>query len=190
MNAPNPRQEAALLRPHPRDEQELKWFFNDAMGALGLKSGFPAMILNIQAPMSRGNTIAADIGEHLIAAASRERFILRTFERVARKHYDVLWAAYRAPELNETSLPYLAHFGELGAVVRDSPLTAQVHARSRSTKPLLEWLARIARPQASPTAKSQAAEVRRDAERRLAEAGRAYAAAKREVLKGMGRRRS
>lgn len=51
------------------------------------------------------------------------------------------------------------------------------HRLSRSTRPLLDWLARIAKPQASAASRAYAAAVRRDAEARLLRAGREYAQA-------------
>ncbi len=171
-----------ILRPDPESEDDLRWYFNESSGAMGLKSNFAGMVMNIQAPRSHGNSCAAVIGEHQVEAASRARWVSRVLTAVGEDHARTLRAAYQARQSNDPAAAALKAFGELGSLVLESPATVEYHRRSRSQKPLLDWLLRISRKQASPAARSQCAEVRRDAEARLAKAARAYVEAKRQLV--------
>lgn len=72
----------SMLGPDPRTEADLRWLWCWAEGEMGLCSGFPAMVAQLEAggPMS-GGKVRTDLDPRALEAAGRARGIVRALER-------------------------------------------------------------------------------------------------------------
>lgn len=171
----------AQLRPDPVDEADLRWYFNEADGDMGLKSSFGPMVARLEAPLSRGGALIVDIDERKLNAASRARTVKRALECLPLDAQHVLRAAYTARPDSPQRPDALKRWRDLAGVVEASEAAKATHKKSRSTRPFLEWLERIVKPSATVSARAWALEVRREAEGRLMGAVRAYTASRAHV---------
>lgn len=173
------------LRVHPLDESDLRWFFNEADGDMGLRSMFPQQMQQLQLGGGRRGTHTPVIHEpdgRLVAAATRARLVSRALEGIGTRYTGTLRSAYGRLEHAE-----LHGFQELAGLVVYTAAAARLHRRSRTVRPVPDWLARmylLAQPTkkkpANPDAQRIVWEVRSEAEAQLIDASRAYSRAKRE----------
>lgn len=174
------------LRLSPQDEADLRWFWTESEGHLGLKSSFAAQVTNIQLGARRGTwtPIQREPAGALVAAAARARQVSRVLEAVDRQHVLVLLAAY-----GEAAHPQLqAAYGELAELVTRTTAARQAHRRSRTTRPLSDWLQRLARraDKGELGPRRMVADIRAEAEGRLVAAARAYTDARRRQRRRCG----
>lgn len=168
----------ATLRPAPQDEADLRWRFTQADGDMGLRSLYPGMVLKLQLAGGPPPTpVLRELDPRWVAAAERARLIDRALEQLQPQHRNVLWACY-----GDHQLPELHAYGDLAGLIPD--VAADHHRRSRTTRTLADWLARLARrAKKEPAAARTHAAITREAEALLAQAARAYGGARREVRK-------
>ena len=171
----------AQLRPDPVDEADLRWYFNESDGDMGLKSSFGPMVARLEAPLSRGGALILELDERKIAAASRARTVRRALESLQPQQAQTLREAYTTRPDHPQRPDALRRWRELAGLVDGSEVALTAWRRSGSKRTLTEWLERIVRPQASTTARASALELRREAEARLQGAMRAYSAARKRV---------
>jgi hypothetical protein len=160
------------------DEADLRWYWNEAEGDMGLRSNFAAMVACLELGGPAGGLPVHDDEEGRLKAAGRERRVRRAIELLSARDVTILVHAFGS---GSRKLP---PFGRATGVV---PLTAAARltwANSGTTRPLGEWLVRLVcrvhgglgnRP-AQDRALAQT--IRREAESMLLGAMRAYAAAR------------
>jgi hypothetical protein len=172
----------AAARPDPRDEADLRWYLNESEGAMGLRSSFGPMVARLEAPMSHGRPIM-ELADHQLKAATRARLIRRSLEALAPEHQLVLRSVYLARRDTPAHPDALRRWRELAGLVENSEAARAAHRRSRTPRPLAEWLERIVRASASPTARTEALVLRRQLEGDLLRAMRAYAEARKTIYR-------
>lgn len=177
------------LRVRPGDESDLRWFFTEADGDMGLRSSFSAQMTQLQMGGGRRGTYVPqqrEIDGRLVSAATRARVISRALEAIGRGYSYTLRCAYGIP-----AHPELHGFQELAGLVADTPAAQRLHRRSRTKRPLPDWLARM-RLQAHPLSDKKVPdleaqrivyEVRVEAESQLVAASKAYTLARRETAR-------
>jgi hypothetical protein len=165
--------ELSSLRLHPGDEEDLRWFFVESAGAMGVRSNFGAIVRMIDGGRSPQSGMPREIEGRILASAGRARAVQATLERCGDEHAQVLRRCY-----GETSPAELAVFGKAGNLVPLSSLLEQGHRASRSKRPIAEWLqllaARLGKGTAGLKDRALARELTRDAEAMLTQAQRAY----------------
>lgn len=175
----------ADLRPDPHVEAELRWYYNVAAGEMGMRSGFASMVARIEVGARTSSEPSTEMNPRFVEAASRARLIKKALDQLGEADRRVLLEAYREQVLVDAhgreALQQLAAWGAVAALVALSAEAQHKYRASRTTRPYLEWLARLARPTAAGAARTICSALRREAETRLARAGRAYAAAARQV---------
>lgn len=84
------------LRPHPADEQALRWLWNEAEGEAGLKSNLGAQLEHMRLGLGRRarGTQVTEVDDRRLEAADRARRIEQRLARVPREHRRTLEAAY------------------------------------------------------------------------------------------------
>ena len=89
----------SLLRLHPRDEAELRWYFQCAEGELGLRSSFDTIISAAQGGKNKGSKpvgaarkFAISVGQH--NAAEKARRVERRLTAMTARDRRTLAAAY------------------------------------------------------------------------------------------------
>jgi len=172
--------ELADLRPHPADEAELRWRFNEAEGEMGRQSTFGGMVAGIErGGRNRGAPTSRDPDSRALAAAGRARVVDKALAAIGTELAGVLRAAYS--ELPAEYRPLTAYPGDLPGLVVTAEAARRLYARSRSRKPFLTWLARLpARVRAGDlTARAAYGEITVQAEAALGRAGRAYSVVRR-----------
>jgi hypothetical protein len=161
------------LRLDPRSAADLRWYFCDAAGEMGLRSNFGAMVAGLEAGGRRGGAPMKDMDPRVIAAATRARRITRVLEHLAAAHLLTLARVYGSSEH-----PGLESFGTLGSLFPETQAAHRAHVVSQSRKPFETWLFRRAqRVSAGKGSRAEQAfiiEVSREAEAMLAAASRAY----------------
>jgi hypothetical protein len=181
----------SALRPDASLETELRWFFQCADGEMGMRSNWEAYAREGQFLTRRRSTFSVDIHAfHLdLRGAHRELPIRRALQEISADHRAVLFSVYADLVDVTKAWPELGPNGraELYAAYRDLaglvPFAAVLeHRRSRTTRPVTDWLIRIAKQsKKSPPAAVQRAAVVREAESRLMAAARAYQSARRAL---------
>ena len=165
--------ELASLRLHPGDEEDLRWFFTDSAGDLGLRSNFMSVVRMIDQGVPQSGA-PRDLDIHLIEAASRARLIQETLRRCDAASTEALRQCYGEPTPAE-----LAVLGRAANLVRTSDALAREHKASRSRKAPDAWLQllalRLTKGTASPKDRQTALALTREAISLLAQAQRAYA---------------
>lgn len=176
------------LRPDPRTESELRWFFTAAAGEMGLRSNWEAYAREGMYLTRRRSTYSVDIASIMpdLRGAHRASPIMRALNELEPEQRGILSAAYG--DLRETMKAWPAltenQAAELTLAFRDLtgvvPWAAQeAHQRSRTTRPVVDWLIRLHRRAKSDRAAAAAkAEVVREAEAQVMAATRAFSAAK------------
>ena len=89
----------SLLRLHPRDEAELRWFFQQAEGELGLQSSHATLIHACLGGRNKGSKPVSaarqfEVAEHRLKAAERARVIARRLAACPQRERRTLAAAY------------------------------------------------------------------------------------------------
>lgn len=102
-------------RPHPFDEADLRFFFLEAEGSMGLKSSFESFVHQCQVGPGRSSGRGGDpYTDAVVAAAARWRVINGTLNRCSRRSRRVLQRYVlevpRRPELVQV-------YGRLAGVV-------------------------------------------------------------------------
>ncbi len=185
--ADEPRSSPAPLVPlrlSEQDASDLRWLLHrDFIGDCGVKSNMGDIVdrlermcpkhgpekpsdswhvITVQETFSR---TTYELSDRLFEAASRLRDSLRRWHAVSDEHRATLALVY--VETREV----LPGWGEIGPLVLRSRVAARAHAKSRSTKGLGPWLARL---RGQPAATETYAAIRADAEGRLLPACRAW----------------
>jgi hypothetical protein len=180
----------------PRVEAELRWYFTEADGDMGLRSLFPAMVARLEVGGRTGGRPITEMDDRWLLAASRARRISRALELLAaadlrradapppadRRVGDVqvLHCAFRAPEQD------LPGWGSLTGVLPLSRRALSAWCSSHSTRTFEEWLFRLAWNVARrhggksnlPASTALLASIRLDASTMLRGAVQAYARAR------------
>jgi hypothetical protein len=125
-----PRREDAIAA-------ELRWYWADATGDMGLKSNFEAMRARMQRAASRGGKPNVDIDERCVEAATREKHIRRALAQVPDREAVILVHAF-GPGIREIPV-----FGPATGVVPLTRVARQAWAKSGTTRTLEDWLARL-----------------------------------------------
>lgn len=165
----------------PDVEQELRWFFSESLGDLGLRSNFEAMIsewaaIAVGAPTTqRLSHGPADVSERQLSAAARYRRVHAALSSIEPLHAAALkaYCAHQKPIANAERILRVAMLTDALALA---------HAASRSPKPPDQWLSRLSYRVASkrshdlPRDRAILASIRRAAERLLSNAARSFQA--------------
>jgi hypothetical protein len=158
----------ADLLPNPRTADDLRWFFREADGECGLRSNYPGMIQRLQAPLTFSSRLRSEPDVRWLHASTRARRISRALEQIGHDHTLTLREAF-----NGLAPAVLHAYDELAALALQ--VGVGPHRRSRTSRTLLDWLARIARNATkTPAAARWLAEVRGLAREQLDEALRAF----------------
>ena len=165
-----------LLTPaHQRWAADLRWFFLESDGEMGLRSNFGAVVAGLE---GGGHTarVNHDVADRVMAAAERARHIRRTMEAEAVPVWAqvVLRVAFRREDGE------LALMGALTSAVRE-------HRRSRTKRSIEEWLAKT-RDSKSPERRLLYAQLRAEVTSLAEEALDLYAQAVREAGSGWDER--
>ncbi len=122
--------------------EDLRWYFSESSGEMGMRSNYPSMILRIHygRSLQMGSPIC-EIDEHLLDAAYRARRIQRTLEAAGSLVSAMLWFTYGW----EAPAPLRKAYAELAGLVFHSPLAFLAYKLSGTTRPLGDWLARLPR---------------------------------------------
>ena len=89
----------SLLRLHPRDEAELRWFFQQAEGELGLQSSHAALVNACLGGRNKGSKPVGaarqfEVAEHRLKAAETARRVARRLGAISPRDLRTLAAAY------------------------------------------------------------------------------------------------
>jgi hypothetical protein len=125
-----PRREDAIAA-------ELRWYWADATGEMGVRSNFEAMRARIQRAASRGGKPNTDIDERCVEAATREKRIRRALAQVPDREAIVLVHAF-GPGIRE-----LPAFEAATGVVPLTRIARQAWVKSGTNRTLEGWLARL-----------------------------------------------
>lgn len=118
-------------------EAELRWFFSQADGEMGLRSNFTGIVARIEG--GGGTGVAHHVDTRRLEAAARARRIAAALSSVSKPERTVLFAAYsREPE------------SRLLCVMLHTPEAREAHRKSRSTRSLGVWLERLCAAVKSP----------------------------------------
>jgi hypothetical protein len=120
--------------------EELRWFFSDSSGEMGMRSNYPSMILRIHYGRSlRDGSPVSEIDEHALDAAYRARRIQRTLEAAGSLVSAMLWFTYgwEAPAALRKA------YQELAGLVFNSPVSYVAFRRSGTSRTFGDWLARL-----------------------------------------------
>lgn len=114
---------------HERHAADLRWYFRDSPGELGLRSNFGGMVASLE---GGGWTPKPthEVEERRLQAAERARRVLRALEGCPVWARVVLSIAYRYADGEQRLI------GALSAA-------AQEHRRSRTKRSLADWLERM-----------------------------------------------
>ena len=180
----------AELRLSTQDEADLRWFWTESDGAMGLRSLFPAQIAQLQIGAGRRGThtpVQHELDGRLVEAATRARLISRALETMPRGHVRVLRAAYTETRHQ----PLRPIYGDLAELVVETDAAQRAHRRSRTTRSLTDWISRLAKRAGKGEAEPKRILylVRSEAESKLVAAHRAYTEARRRWLRTVPRRR-
>jgi hypothetical protein len=151
---------------------DLRWFWREAAGEMGLRSNFESVRLRLQGVYGN-RTGAVEMDHRALGAASRVRAIHRRLERVPDDQVRTLFAAYGL-----VVFPGLLPWGRCAGVLPLQPLSQQAHHRSRTKRSIEDWLSRLHRNArksgASSPERELAGELQRDAESALIRAENMY----------------
>lgn len=118
-----------LLTPvHQRWAADLRWLFSEADGEMGLRSNFGALVAGLEGG-GHSARVCHDVADRTMEAAERARTIRRALEDVPVWARVVLGVAFRRAD------------GEL-ALMAALTSAASEHRRSRTKRPIQEWLAK------------------------------------------------
>ncbi len=165
-----PRREDTLVA-------ELRWFWADATGDMGLKSNFEAMRARMQRCAAKGGQPNTDIDERCVDAATREKRVRRALARVP-DHEAIVLVNALGPGTRE-----IPAFGRATGVVPMTRAARQTWLSSGTNRSLEDWLARLVIRVHTGRGDDPAGDaallkaIRQEAEQMLHAALQAYAAA-------------
>lgn len=170
---------------HPVDEADLRWRWTLAEGEMGLRSSFPGFVAQCQVGAGRSSLKPVEeIDSRCVEAASRARLIDRVLELIPRDDVLRLHRVFhgRLDDLEQ-------QWGPAAALLLESPALVELHRKSRSQRPLREWLLRLGRRATGepPVMVAKAFDLRMRLEAELTASCERYAAASREVRQRRGR---
>jgi hypothetical protein len=136
-----------VIAPNPRHAADLRWYFSgDFRGDLGITSNIGPLIEMLRSgvavpPQYKGGY---GVDDKLVEAATRFRSIRRRLERLSDDQIRVLSRRYTpvAPT-DPHSLVGLELLGEFGAVTLMTVECQRLHKRSKTARPIREWLGRL-----------------------------------------------
>jgi len=166
-----------MLLADPRADSELRWFFADADGDMGLRSNFPAMVTSLQMGGRSGSVtpVSVELNDRWFEAATRSRLCRRALEAIGPVRAHLLFCAFGGCR-------EVAPFGRTTGVVPLTRAARDAHQRSRSARSLEEWLYRLAwrvtHGAPEPEDSERLATISREAERMLLSALGAFASAR------------
>jgi hypothetical protein len=150
------------LAHDPRAIADLRWYWSYAAGDLGLKSNFEPMRARLEAGGRTGGAPILELDEKCIDAATRERHIRRALERLTERDRGILRAAFGSSDRD------LPAFGRATGVVPMTDAAQLAHWKSRTNRPLEEWLARlVCHADKDPVAARTMRVIRREADTML-----------------------
>lgn len=114
---------------HERAAADLRWFWMEAHGDLGLRSNFNAVVSLIEGASPSGR--AGEPQVHVLEAAARARHISRTLEAVTPHMVRILRLAFGGSD------------DRLRTLAIATMECADAHRRSRSLRPVAEWFDRL-----------------------------------------------
>lgn len=116
-------------------ESELRWYFRESAGELGLRSSFSSMVARLEGVYS--TRIVTEMDPRRLGAANRARSIAKVLAGVTPINARVLLVAFGSG----TDTPSET----LAAVAGETTECVEEHRRARSTRPLGEWMLRLAK---------------------------------------------
>lgn len=147
------------LAHDPRAIADLRWYWSDAAGDLGLKSNFEPMRARLETGGRTGGAPILELDEKCIDAATRERHIRRALERITERDRGILRAAFGGADRD------LPAFGRATGVVPMTDAATLAHRKSRTNRPLEEWLVRlVCHAEKDPVAARTMRVIRREAD--------------------------
>lgn len=156
--------------PYQRERvaAELRWYYREAEGDMGLRSNFGPMVTRLQG-LTGGGALHLELDGRQVAAAGRARRVKAALVQLSVTHWGVLAVAYGQPggALN------------LVGIIAMLKSTETEHQLSRTTRPLPDWLERLGRRPTTTLRQRLYARLKGEAERLLEEALDAYSAARR-----------
>jgi hypothetical protein len=129
----------AKLSPQQPLIGELRWFFLESQGDMGLRSNFESVARRIGGVYGTPQT-SGDLDGRMFAAATRFKRVSNALKSLSVSHVSVLRA--------------FAH-GEMFAVMLGSKTARDEHMASRSRRHLAEWLLRISPKKDKPQSPAQ-----------------------------------
>lgn len=102
----------SLLRLHPNDERELRWFFQQSEGALGLRSGHESLVNACLGGKNKGSKPVGaarqfQVAQRQLEAADRARRIAHRLSAIAPRDLRTLAAAYGGPLPRRIGAPWV-----------------------------------------------------------------------------------
>jgi hypothetical protein len=123
-----------------QDEEDLRWYFNEARGALGLKS----LQGNFERQMIEGLSFGGHNGDHFsdftAEHVARERRIRLALMHAGARMERALWFQYGPEQPEET----VELFGRLGPLAVELPEVAAMHVGRRTRRELADWITQAA----------------------------------------------
>lgn len=159
---------AELLYARDRNAAELRWYYREAEGDMGLRSNFAPMVSRLQGVLG-GGPLRLELDGRNVAAAGRARRVKAALEQLGVGQQYVLGVAFGNPREPRN----------VEGLVCTLKSAEEEWRLSRTTRTLPDWVARLGR---LPTTQLRArlyARLRGEAERLLEEALDAYSAARR-----------
>jgi hypothetical protein len=167
-----------MQRREEASAAELRWYWGEAEGDMGVVSNFEAMRACLELGGPTGGKPKLDLDERSLQAATRERHIRRALERLSAHDVSILAHAF-APGTRE-----IPSFGKATGVVPITRVALSSWSSSGTNRGLTEWLARLVVRVHTGKSNDLARDlallraIRWDAERMLVAALRAYAEAR------------
>jgi hypothetical protein len=123
------------VQSHEEAAAELRWFWRESSGELGLRSNFTSLVARLEGggPMA----VSTELDNRRIQAARRARGIQTALDELSAADWRVLWLAFGADGA-------AAGTERLWLVALETEVFGEEYRRSHTTRPPLEWLRRVA----------------------------------------------
>jgi hypothetical protein len=158
---------------HPFEKErlsaELRWYYREAEGDMGLRSNYGPMVAALQGVLGGGGPLKLELDGRHVAAAARARRVRTALEQLVDAQRQVLRVSYAHPggALDLVGLMCLAQ-------------SASTEWRlSRTTRTLPDWLQRLGRHPTTWVRQQLYERLRHEAQALLEEALDAYSKARR-----------